>query len=458
MYSKERSAIAKVVMWGAIALMVGHSRGEAAPVQVSPECIKAATDAKVESASKVGAPAEDPPVVRLGDLIAVKVTKLAEFRTACQNAPIILYLNGYPIRTARPYPPGPAGELRFVLKVTDAKKATDGTDLSSTAADTQKSNEIWRPVLGAPPWPWRDRLVAVSIGVEGQPALGPAGASLPLVQLNLLRNWYFVGWGVIFIAMLAVFLLLVLRSNILRNGNPTVVTAGSKGTCSLSKCQGALWFFIIVAAYLFIGLVTGDYLDSINGTALILLGIGAGTVVGSAAVDWYKDQPDKRTVDTEAAAEKLKTIDQEIARIRADRATNDDASLALKKQMESPGTHDAAAEKKELERLADVKKHLEATRLDKEAERTVAQSNFDKLAGRSEGWWVDILSDANGVSFHRFQLAAFTVVLGAVFILGVYDDLAMPEFNTTLLGLLGLSAGTYLGLKVPEATLPKKAS
>jgi hypothetical protein len=32
----------------------------------------------------------------------------------------------------------------------------------------------------------------------------------------------------------------------------------------------------------------------------------------------------------------------------------------------------------------------------------------------------------------------------------------MPEFNQTLMGLLGLSAGTYLGLKIPEAATPAK--
>jgi hypothetical protein len=52
-------------------------------------------------------------------------------------------------------------------------------------------------------------------------------------------------------------------------------------------------------------------------------------------------------------------------------------------------------------------------------------------------------------------MAAWTFVLGLIFVKGVYDDLAMPEFNTTLMGLLGLSAGTYLGLKIPEATTPK---
>jgi hypothetical protein len=49
----------------------------------------------------------------------------------------------------------------------------------------------------------------------------------------------------------------------------------------------------------------------------------------------------------------------------------------------------------------------------------------------------------------------WTVVLSIVFIKQVYENLAMPEFNTTLMGLLGLSAGTYLGLKIPEPTSPK---
>jgi hypothetical protein len=53
-------------------------------------------------------------------------------------------------------------------------------------------------------------------------------------------------------------------------------------------------------------------------------------------------------------------------------------------------------------------------------------------------------------------MATWTLVLSLVFIKGVYENLAMPEFNTTLMGLLGLSAGTYLGLKIPEASTPKK--
>ena len=51
------------------------------------------------------------------------------------------------------------------------------------------------------------------------------------------------------------------------------------GAYLLSKTQGAWWFFIVLAAYLFIGIITGDFTSSLNSTALILLGIGAGIVV-----------------------------------------------------------------------------------------------------------------------------------------------------------------------------------
>lgn len=69
---------------------------------------------------------------------------------------------------------------------------------------------------------------------------------------------------------------------------------------------------------------------------------------------------------------------------------------------------------------------------------------------RSEGFLKDILSDPNGISFHRFQVFAWTVVMVLVFIRQVTAYLVMPEFSTALLSLMGISSGTYLGLKVSE--------
>ncbi len=66
----------------------------------------------------------------------------------------------------------------------------------------------------------------------------------------------------------------------------------------------------------------------------------------------------------------------------------------------------------------------------------------------SAGFFTDIISDANGYSFHRFQIVLWTVLLGIIFVSYVYDNLAMPQFSGSLLALMGLSAGTYLGFEL----------
>jgi hypothetical protein len=68
----------------------------------------------------------------------------------------------------------------------------------------------------------------------------------------------------------------------------------------------------------------------------------------------------------------------------------------------------------------------------------------------TQGFIKDILSDGAALSLHRFQLFVWTLILGVIFIGSVYKGLEMPEFSATLLGLMGISAGTYLGFKVPE--------
>lgn len=63
----------------------------------------------------------------------------------------------------------------------------------------------------------------------------------------------------------------------------------------------------------------------------------------------------------------------------------------------------------------------------------------------------DIFSDEQGkLTFHRFQIVVWSVVLGIIFIASIYNILAMPDFPNELLALMGISAGTYLGFKFPE--------
>jgi hypothetical protein len=54
------------------------------------------------------------------------------------------------------------------------------------------------------------------------------------------------------------------------------------------------------------------------------------------------------------------------------------------------------------------------------------------------------------MSLARLQIGIWTLVLAVIFARSVYRDLAMPEFDATLLGLMGISNGTYLGFKGAE--------
>lgn len=50
-------------------------------------------------------------------------------------------------------------------------------------------------------------------------------------------------------------------------------------------------------------------------------------------------------------------------------------------------------------------------------------------------------------SFSRLQIVAWTLILAMVFLHSVFADLLMPPFDATLLGLMGISGGTYIRFK-----------
>jgi len=46
---------------------------------------------------------------------------------------------------------------------------------------------------------------------------------------------------------------------------------------------------------------------------------------------------------------------------------------------------------------------------------------------------------------------SWTLLLGAIFLYGVYSELTMPQFSATLLAVMGISGAGYVGFKFPEA-------
>ena len=188
------------------------------------------------------------------------------------------------------------------------------------------------------------------------------------------------------LAVLAVYLLAIIvfwrfsgAPNLLRD--PDAPMREGRHIFSLSRCQLAWWFFVILAAWGFLFVITHSP-DTLSQTALILLGIGSGTALSGALAGNLKN----RLRDEEA--------------------------------------------KKRSEVELDIAKRPRGFRTGVGA------------------WLYDILSDTDTVGFHRFQLIVWNVVLGGVFLFWTWSDFAMPEFNATLLALLGLSAATFVGMKM----------
>lgn len=67
-----------------------------------------------------------------------------------------------------------------------------------------------------------------------------------------------------------------------------------------------------------------------------------------------------------------------------------------------------------------------------------------------KNFFLDILSDNNGINIHRYQNFIFTIVFGIVFVYKVFATANMPDFGVLELSLMGLSTATYVALKTNE--------
>jgi hypothetical protein len=306
----------------------------------------------------------DPPRVGLGNrqitLTVQGLTNLVKQAGGCEK--LVLFLGGLAIKGLPPESCNPATcRVRFLL-------------------DRNEENDAaWHALLHSPTGFTRETLV--SVGPTNDEMVTTLVQKCQLEILPPLEFYLFLG---ILAATLVTFFYLTQRTGILRNPH-VEPPPGRAAPYDLGRFQLAFWFFLVIAAYVFIWMVTAE-LDTITGSVLGLLAIGSGTALGSSLIDGgasHAGEPD---------------------------APANPAPAAL---AEAP---------------VEPPKVVQATR----------------------GFLHDILHDARGLSLYRFQLFVWTIVLGVIFCVSVYDGLSMPQFNPTLLGLMGISSGTFLGAKFPE--------
>jgi hypothetical protein len=254
---------------------------------------------------------------------------------------------------------------------------------------TPNSANAWNSILR----PFTlSRPIGLSVGLELQ---DPFDSVFKLeshpARLAIVRPQWAVASLVILCTFMISFIWLSLRTRILMDS--VRLPDGSAGLrFSLAKAQLAVWFFVIFSTFLVIWLATGNY-DTINSSIVGTLGISAGTAIGDAY-------------------------------IRSNQAGQPGAAPTVPAIPTLPAT---------------------------------------LLAPGFPGWkpWSimahlrrmvrEMICDADGYSIYRFQMLAWTAMLPMVFLFSVYYDLTMPAFRPELLYLLGLSSGTFVAHRVPEA-------
>lgn len=305
--------------------------------------------------------------------------------------------------------------------------------------DQDTNRDSWARLLGSPGF--KDffvKPVTVRIGLaDGYIAPMEKGSGLDKdvdhkVQLQRIKKPWFFASLVVLASLFWVFVKAAHNTDLLRDmgesSNPR-----SK-PWSLARCQMAFWFFLITGSFIFIWLIT-NALDTLTDSVLVLMGLGAGTALGSALIDASRDTGKQR----EGLLEQAKTLEAQLADINSrllnKPASNDGDTAASAAVDSNPQSGWAAVAASTEKRLAEVQTQL---------------ADLD-VPAVSELFWNDLLKDGSSMSFHRFQMVVWTAVLGVVFIYNVWKTLTMPEFDTTLLSLMGISSGTYLGFKLPSA-------
>lgn len=75
---------------------------------------------------------------------------------------------------------------------------------------------------------------------------------------------------------------------------------------------------------------------------------------------------------------------------------------------------------------------------------------------KTEGWYVDVISDDKGINMHRFQSFIFNILFGVGYVVMFMNnvkacDFPFPDFSEWQLALLGISSAAYLGMKTTES-------
>jgi hypothetical protein len=345
-----------------------------------------------------------PPQAGLGDIIELQVEGFPQWIAANKVDPntIALFIDSKSIKGL----PVQVHEGRIRVRL----------------ATTKESQDVWDDLLDRPTFA---REVEIGIGrAEGEPV---ASTSLELVIIP--RRLFAISLFIV-AAAFGVFVWLAMTTSIIRDPN-TAVTDPKLKTYSLGKFQMAVWYFLVLAAFLFIWTIKGSP-PTISDQVLGLIGIASGTALAATAIDISKTKSAQASLATSMRTQA--ELSSEIQRLAPQMAAATAGGVA-----NDANQGDAAARE-----IASKAALLE------QSQQSAATAQRALTPSVSTSFIDDLLTDADGISFHRFQILIWTLTLGFVFGVGVWRELKMPAFDSSLLTLMGISSATYLGFSTQK--------
>jgi hypothetical protein len=288
------------------------------------------------------------------------------------------------------------------------------------------NDAFWRDLLGSPR---SDHVnVVVSLGRQSGAGLSdrivgaPDGAGF---GLEVFTRWDLaLATGVIVLVLILVWGHARSRTTLRDNLLPQL--APSRQPYSLGRSQMAFWFTLIFVSFVVLFLLLQDT-NVLTSQALLLMGISGATAAAAIAVDVAKTSPaDVANCALQALGlntyEDVQRVQQEI----------------LVRQQQLAALPPTSPQRTQLQ--IEINDRTSILRTYEEKTRPFV----------SQGWFKDVTTDINGPTVHRLQVVFWTAALGAIFLYSVYRNLAMPEFNGTLLTLMGISSAGYVGFKIQE--------
>lgn len=226
------------------------------------------------------------------------------------------------------------------------------------------------------------------------------------------------------------------------------------GPYSLARSQMAFWGLLIFISFVCVFANTG-MMEYLPPTIWGLIGISGLTGISAIAVDTAKSNSTADLAKQLAELQTLMTAPTAAVEAQKEQLITELAVLGSSKDPVLVRSDRRAVLEKSTKVLLDnsSRNPIEDAQMFGQQKE---MARIDGLSAPQSGWrkclsfLIDICSDENGIAIHRLQVVLWTVALGIIFIKTILDEIAMPQFSTDLLALMGISGGVYVGIKSQE--------